>query len=85
MPPKWPRRPTRRDPEFRKLDDRYTLAANAMLFATVCLGAEFFNLLWQAQWSWLPWLAGGWGTVVVINALWVLLIARYDPKATDKG
>lgn len=84
MPPQWPRRPTRRDPEFRKLDDRYTLGAHAMIYAAVCSGAEFLNLLWRAEWAWLPWLIGVWGGVVAVNAFWVLVIARYpdleDPE-----
>ncbi|MEN9206367.1 MAG: hypothetical protein Q6J68_05345 [Thermostichales cyanobacterium SZTDM-1c_bins_54] len=78
MPPKWPRKPTRRDPEYRKLDDRYTLGAHAMIYGVVCSGAEFFNLLWRAEWRWLPWLIGIWGSLVAVHGIWVLLIARYD-------
>jgi hypothetical protein len=77
MPPRWPRKPTRQDPEFRKLDDRYTFAAHIAVYLTLATGLEFFNLLWQAEWSWLVPFLGWWGLALGIHAFWIIQIARY--------
>jgi hypothetical protein len=43
MPPRWPRKPSRRDPEFRKLDDRYTYATHLAGFLCSASGLVFSN------------------------------------------
>ncbi|MGY4611831.1 hypothetical protein ACVWXZ_002827, partial [Thermostichus sp. MS-CIW-38] len=47
MPPRWPRKPSRRDPEFRKLDDRYTYAAHIAVFLCSGSGLVFFQQLYR--------------------------------------
>ncbi|MDX2273113.1 MAG: hypothetical protein NW237_14350 [Cyanobacteriota bacterium] len=77
MPPRWPRQPTRQDPDYRKLDDRYTLAAHIAIFLTSSTGLEFFHRLWRSDWPWLLPLLGWWGLGLGLHSLWVLVIARY--------
>ncbi len=78
MPPRWPTPPNRQDPAYRKLDDRYTLAANFMCCSTVILGLEFWRRLQGAEWIWLGPFALTWTAIVGLNALWVLVFARYE-------
>jgi hypothetical protein len=77
MPPRWPRKPSRQDPDFRKLDDRYTFAGHVAVFVTAATSLEFFNLLWRAHWPWLGPLLGWWAVGLGIHAFWILVIARY--------
>jgi hypothetical protein len=42
MPPRWPRKPDRQDPDFRKLDDRMNFAVHVGICATVNSGLWFF-------------------------------------------
>ncbi|WP_017324352.1 hypothetical protein [Synechococcus sp. PCC 7336] len=83
MPPRWKVTPSRRESEYRYLDDRYTLAANAMLYSTVVTGLWFFQLLYRADWPWLQPVAIAWTAILALNALWVMLVARY-PGLTEK-
>lgn len=84
MPPRWPTPPTREDPNYRKLDDRFTLAAHAMAFAASISGLTFVKLLRHAEWSWYAPFALTWLALVAVNGIWVLAIARY-PGSTPKG
>lgn len=77
MPPRWPRKPSRQDPEFRKLDDRYTFAAHIAVYLVCSTGLVFFNQLLQAYWPWLVPALGWWGVALGIHAVWIILIARY--------
>ena len=43
MPPRWPREPDRRDPAFRKLEDRINFAFHVALFACINSGSWFFR------------------------------------------
>lgn len=81
MPPRWPRQPSRQDPEFRKLDDRYTFAAHIALYLVSSTGLVFFNMLFQANWPWLVPCLGWWGLALGIHAFWIMVIARYPAVA----
>lgn len=81
MPPRWPRQPSRQDPEFRKLDDRYTFAAHLALYLVSSTGMVFFQQLFQAQWPWLVPVLGGWGLSLGLHAFWIIVIARYPAVA----
>ncbi len=85
MPPRWPRKPTRQDPEFRKLDDRYTLGFHIAIYITTATGLEFLSLLYRAEWSWLVPLLGWWALSLGLHSFWVLVIARYpvNPLYTE--
>ncbi len=83
MPPRWPRKPTRQDPEFRKLDDRYSLAFHIAVYLTTSTGLTFFYLLFRAEWSWLIPMLGWWGLSLGLHTLWILGIAKYPPLSTE--
>lgn len=87
MPPKWPRKPDRSDPAFRRLDDRMTFATHVALFAAVNSGLWFFHLARFPAWNWMPsfsliWLAG-----LVTHAIAIFAVADYsDPSPqSDSG
>lgn len=73
MPPRWPRKPSRRDPEFRKLDDRYTYAAHLAVFLCSASGLVFFQQLYRADWPWLVPLLGWWGLGLGIHSFSIFL------------
>ncbi len=77
MPPRWPRKPSRQDPEFRKLDDRYTYAAHVAVFLCVASGLVFFQQLYRADWQWLVPVLGSWAVGLGIHSVWIFLVARY--------
>ncbi len=35
MPPRWPRKPDRKDPAYRRLEDRINFAVHVALFAAI--------------------------------------------------
>jgi hypothetical protein len=79
MPPRWPRKPTRQDPAYRRLEDRMNFAVHTAAFIAVNSGLWFFHTLnpeWVvwARWVTLPWLVG-----LVSHGLYVFAIADYTP------
>jgi integral membrane sensor domain MASE1 len=83
MPPRWPRKPDRNDPTFRKLDDRMTFATHVALFAASNSGLWFVRTLQHAEWSWPVWVTGGWLAVLVAHGVYIFAIANYsDPAAS---
>lgn len=79
MPPRWPRKPDRRDPAYRRLDDRMNFAFHVALFAASNSGVWFFRTLQDTAWTWTPWLTGGWAILLAGHALYVFAIADYSP------
>ena len=45
MPPRWPRKPTRQDPAYRRLEDRINFAVHVAGFIAVNSGLWFFHTL----------------------------------------
>ncbi|MBF2077569.1 MAG: 2TM domain-containing protein [Synechococcales cyanobacterium T60_A2020_003] len=83
MPPRWPRKPDRNDPAFRKLDDRMTFATHVALFAASNSGLWFVRTLQQADWAWPVWVTGGWLAALVAHGIYIFAIADYsDPTAS---
>lgn len=85
MPPRWPRKPDRKDPAFRKLDDRMNFALHVALTTAVNSGLWFFHNLTAASWEWLPWLTAGWILVLLVHLIYISAIANYSetpPKST---
>jgi hypothetical protein len=78
MPPRWPREPDRKDPAFRKLDDRMTFATHVALFAASNSGMWFVRTLQQADWRWTVWVTLGWLGVLVAHGLYIFAIANYS-------
>jgi hypothetical protein len=78
MPPRWPRKPDRNDPEFRRLDDRMNLAFHVAVFSSTNSGIWFYRILQHADWSWTVWLTGGWFIILLVHAIYVIAIANYS-------
>jgi hypothetical protein len=81
MPPRWPRKPDRADPAFRKLDDRMTFATHVALFAASNSGVWFVRTLQFQDWSWTIWLTGGWLAALVLHGIYIFAIADYSTPA----
>lgn len=85
MPPRWPRKPDRNDPEFRKLDDRMNFAVHVGMFAASNSGLWFFHNLTAATWPWAVWVTGGWVSLLLIHGVYIFVIADYSPMSKDSG
>jgi hypothetical protein len=78
MPPRWPRKPDRRDPAFRKLDDRMTFAVHVAAFSAVNSGLWFAHTFNP---NWVPWVSNVtfvWLAILVANAVYIFAIADYS-------
>ncbi len=95
MPPRWPRKPDRADPAFRRLDDRMNFATHVAIFAATNSGLWFFRVLGSVTSETgipgglplTPWITAVWAGLLVGHALYVFAIAQYPdvPLATAKG
>ncbi|MEG4497639.1 2TM domain-containing protein [Microcoleus sp. F10-C6] len=85
MPPRWPRKPDRNDPEYRRLDDRMNFAIHVGLFSATNSGLWFFHNLQKADWPWAISVTGGWALVVLAHAVYIFAIADYSPLTKDSG
>lgn len=80
MPPRWPRKPDRKDPAYRRLDDRMNFALHVAIFAAVNSGAWFVRTLRGADWSWTIGLTGVWFTVLLAHLIYISAIANYKEQ-----
>ncbi|GAB4280703.1 MAG: hypothetical protein Fur0025_08860 [Oscillatoriaceae cyanobacterium] len=79
MPPRWPRQPDRKDPDYRRLDDRMNFAVHVGIFAASNSGLWFFeNLQPQSSWDGLVWVTGGWLLLLLVHAAYIFTIADYS-------
>ncbi len=86
MPPRWPRKPDRNEPAYRKLDDRMNFAIHVGIFGATNSGLWFFHNLQNAEWPWLNWVTGGWALVLVAHAVYIFAIADYsDPTIPSQN
>jgi len=85
MPPRWPRKPTREDPAYRRLEDRINFAVHVAAFALVNSGVWFFKQLNQADWQWANWLTLTWLSGLLLHLIYISAIADYanNPKNSD--
>ncbi|HEY9674049.1 MAG TPA: 2TM domain-containing protein [Waterburya sp.] len=81
MPPRWPRKPDRNDPAYRRLDDRMNFAVHVAIFAACNSGIWFFRTLYHADWRWTYWVTGLWALILVGHAVYIFAIADYSPLA----
>ncbi|MFZ9738750.1 MAG: 2TM domain-containing protein [Prochlorotrichaceae cyanobacterium] len=79
MPPRWPRKPDRADPEYRKADDRMTFAFHVALFSAMNSGLWFFQIL-NHPWENLGVVSIAWGIALFSHGLYVFQIANYSSK-----
>ncbi len=85
MPPRWPTKPDRQDPAYRKIDDRMNFAVHVAIAATVNSGLWFVHNLKGFTWDWLPWLTISWVVVLLVHLIYISAIANYSqtpPKST---
>lgn len=85
MPPKWPRQPTRDDPEYRRLDDRMNFAVHVALFAATNSGLWFAYQLFAADWMWAKWVTGSWALGLIVHMIYVFAIADYSGSSPTDG
>ncbi len=78
MPPCWPREPDRKDPDYRRLDDRMNFAVHVGIFLTITLGSWFFELVQYQSWPWVKWMTGIWATVLLLHGIYIFAIADYS-------
>lgn len=81
MPPRWPRKPDRNDPEYRKLDDRMNFAIHVGLFLATNSGVWFVHNLKNAEWNWITWFTGIWALILIIHFVYIAAIADYSVKS----
>ncbi|MEM9004427.1 MAG: 2TM domain-containing protein [Cyanobacteria bacterium P01_F01_bin.86] len=82
MPPRWPRKPDRRDPAYRKLEDRMNFAVHVATFAAINSGLWFAH---QLNIDWVPWVSKvtlTWLAVLVAHAVYIFAIADYSGDYT---
>lgn len=85
MPPRWPRKPDRRDPAFRRAGDRINFAVHGALFGAVNSGLWFAH---QINPLWVPWVAtvtGIWLVPLLANGVYVFAIADYSGTYTPES
>ncbi len=85
MPPRWPRKPDRNDPAYRRLDDRMNFALHVMIFLCVNSGLWFVHNLQNADWNWLLGLTGSWGIGLLIHFIYITAIADYSVNQDIKS
>lgn len=78
MPPRWSRVPTRKDPDFRRLDDRMTFAFHVAVFAASNSGLWFFRTLQAQAWPWAVWVTAVWLAGLIAHGLYVFALADYS-------
>ena len=85
MPPRWPRKPDRKDPAYRKLDDRMNFAVHVAIFALSNSGLWFFHNFLLTDWEWLPILTISWLGLLLCHFIYISVIADYSntpPEST---
>lgn len=92
MPPRWPRKPDRKDPAYRRLDDRMNFALHVAIFAVVNSGLWFFRVLGETSelgapggFLWTPLVTAGWGTILVAHGVFIFAIARYEDSSSTSA
>lgn len=83
MPPRWPRKPDRRDPAYRRLGDRINFALHVAFFAAINSGAWFFQEFLTKDWHWLPWFSGTWFLLILSHGLYIFALANYNGGTTE--
>lgn len=83
MPPKWPRKPDRTDPAYRKLEDRINFAVHVAAFTAFNSGLWFFHEFMPGTLLWLPKFSLAWLGILAVHSAWLFAIATYpasDPN-----
>jgi integral membrane sensor domain MASE1 len=78
MPPRWPREPDRKDPAYRRLEDRINFAVHVATFSAINSGVWFVRIFKQTDWAWCSWLTGIWLGILVLHLIYIVAIADYS-------
>ena len=78
MPPRWPRQPDRRDPAYRRLDDRMNFAMHVAVFGATNSGMWFVRTLEAETWPWSKWVTGAWAVGLLVHLIYIAAIADYS-------
>ncbi|MGH2412949.1 MAG: hypothetical protein ACRDEA_04490, partial [Microcystaceae cyanobacterium] len=78
MPPRWPRKPDRNDPDYRRLDDRMNFAIHVAFFAACNSVLWFVHIIKHTQWSWIVGFTGIWAVILLIHLIYITAIADYS-------
>ncbi|PSF39440.1 hypothetical protein C7H19_01230 [Aphanothece hegewaldii CCALA 016] len=81
MPPRWPRKPDRNEPAYRKLDDRMNFAVHVATFAAINSGLWFFHIIKFIDWTWLTVFSGVWATILFAHLIYIAFIADYSVES----
>lgn len=81
MPPRWPRKPDRQDPAYRRLDDRMNFALHVAIFLATNSGLWFFHNFKYSNWSWLPLFSIIWLVLLSLHLIYITAIADYSVKS----
>ncbi|MEB3281711.1 MAG: 2TM domain-containing protein [Lyngbya sp.] len=84
MPPRWPRQPDRKDPAYRRLDDRMNFAVHVAIFAACNSGLWFFQKIQAAAWPWVVWVTGVWVLLLGVHGIYIFAIADYSSIRTNQ-
>lgn len=79
MPPRWSRKPDRKDPDYRRLDDRMNFAVHVALFSAINSGLWFFRILHVQEGQATVWITASWLVGLVAHAIYIFAIADYSP------
>jgi hypothetical protein len=82
MPPRWPRKPDRNDPAYRRLDDRMNFAMHVAIFAATNSGMWFVSIVKAEPWAWVTWITFVWAIALVLHAVYIFAIANYSNAPT---
>lgn len=80
MPPRWPRKPDRNDPAYRKLDDRMNFAVHVAAFAATNSGLWFFHTLQPQQLPWVETFTLAWAAALLVHGIYIFAIANYTSR-----
>ena len=83
MPPRWPRKPDRKDPAYRRLEDRINFAVHVGLFSATNSGLWFVDIFKSVNWGWLMWFTGIWLGILLLHLLYIAAIADYSPVESN--
>jgi 2TM domain len=87
MPPRWSSPPDRKDPAYRRLDDRMNFATHVAIFSAINSCIWFVRTIKVADWTWSVWFTGIWALALVANGVFIFAIANYsapDHSASDQ-
>ncbi|WP_448572220.1 2TM domain-containing protein [Trichothermofontia sp.] len=85
MPPRWPRKPNRQDPAYRRLDDRMNFALHVAIFAATNSALWFVQTLHHTTATWAIQVTGLWLIALISHGVYIFAIADYTAANPSEG